>query len=67
MWTSRPGSVAAIIWVMRRASRSRDAELVPLTTGLADAGRATGRLVKERPTTMAAITRLLPRPVLRGP
>jgi hypothetical protein len=45
---------------MRRASQSRDAELVPLMTSLASTGIATGLLIMGSRTTTAAITQLLP-------
>src|SRR5260370_7515407 len=49
---------------MRRASHSRDAELVPLTTSFASTGSATG-LAQNGSRTMT--TQLLPRPVFAGP
>jgi hypothetical protein len=52
---------------MRQASHSRDAEQVSLMTSLASTGTATGRLSMGSLTTMAAITQLLPYPVLAGP
>ena len=52
---------------MRRASHSREAELVSLMTSLASTGTATGRLIMGSLTTMAAMTQLLPYPVLAGP
>ena len=64
---SRPGSVAAMAPAMRRASHSRDAELVPLMTSLASTGMATGLLTAGSRTTTAAITQLLPYPVFAGP
>jgi hypothetical protein len=57
---SRPGSAPAIAAAMRRASQSRDAELVPLMTSLASTGIATGLLIMGSRTTTAAITQLLP-------
>jgi hypothetical protein len=45
---------------MRRASHSREAEVVSLMTSLASAGTATGRFTIGSLTTMAAITQLLP-------
>ncbi len=64
---SRPGSAPASMAVIRRASHSRDADVVPLTTSLASTGSATGREQNGSVTTMAATTQLFPRPVLRGP
>jgi hypothetical protein len=61
-----PGSAPASICAMRAASHSREAEFVPLMTGLAGTGSATGRLIMGSLTTMAAITQLLPYPVLAG-
>src|SRR6266567_42909 len=55
---------ASRLW---RASHSREAEVVPLTTSFASTGRATGRSRNGSVTTMAATTQLLPRPVLCGP
>ena len=52
---------------MRRASHSREAELVPLMTSLASTGIATGLLSIGSRTTTAAITQLLPYPVFAGP
>ena len=45
---------------MRRASHSRDLELVPLTTSLASTGRHTGRDSAGRVTTIPAMTWLFP-------
>ena len=52
---------------MRRASHSRDAELVPLTTSFASTGSATGRSQNGSRTMTAMTTQLLPRPVFTGP
>ena len=52
---------------MRRASHSRDLELVPLTTSFASTGRHTGRETIGRATMIPAITQLLPYPVLSFP
>ncbi len=52
---------------MRRASHSREAELVPLTTSRNMTGRHTGREQNGSVMTIPAITQLLPYPVLRGP
>ena len=52
---------------MRRASHSRDAELVSLMTSFASTGMATGRLITGSRTMTAAITQLLPYPVFAGP
>ncbi len=52
---------------MRRASHSRDAEFVPLTTSFAVTGSATGRVQNGRDTMTASTTQLLPRPVLCFP
>ena len=52
---------------MRRASHSRDAELVSLMTSLASTGTATARLTMGSRTTTAAITQLLPYPVVARP
>src|ERR1035441_3044050 len=49
---------------MRRASHSRDAELVPLTTSFAMTGSAKGRVQNGSETTIASTTQLLPPPVL---
>ncbi len=62
-----PGSAPAIIWAMRQASHSREAEFVSLMTSLASTGMATGRRTAGSFTTMAAITQLLPYPVFAGP
>ena len=51
---------------MRRASHSRDFELVPLTTSRAT-GRHTGRDSTGRVTTIPAMTWLFPYPVLSFP
>jgi hypothetical protein len=56
----RPGSAPAMASAMRRASHSREAEVVSLMTSLASAGTATGRFTIGSLTTMAAITQLLP-------
>jgi hypothetical protein len=64
---ARPGSASASICAMRRASHSRDAELVSLMTSLASTGMATGLLIMGSRTTTAATTQLLPYPVLAGP
>ena len=64
---AQPGSAPARSAAIRRASHSLDADVVPLTTSLASTGSATGREQNGRLTTMAAITQLLPRPVLCGP
>ena len=61
---ARPGSAPARASAIRRASHSRDAEVVPLTTSLASTGSATGREQNGRSATIAAMTQLLPRPVL---
>ena len=53
--------------VMRRASHSRDAELVPLTTSFASTGSATGLAQNGSQTMTASTTQLLPRPVFAGP
>ena len=66
-WMSRPGSASASMAVIRRASYSRDGDVVPLTASLASTGKATGRARNGSFTTTAATTQLLPRPVLRGP
>ena len=63
----RPGSAAASAEAIRRASHSREADVVPLTTSLASTGSATGRGRNGSFTTMAATTQLLPYPVLAGP
>ena len=52
---------------MRRASHSRDAELVPLMTSLASTGIATGLLIMGSRTMTAATTQLLTYPVFAGP
>ena len=57
---ARPGSAAARSSAMRRASHSRDLELVPLTTSRASTGRHTGRETIGSITTIPAITQLLP-------
>ena len=49
---------------MRRASHSREADWVPLTTSLASTGRATGREQHGSWTITASTTQLFPRPVL---
>src|SRR5512135_691058 len=64
---ARPGSASASICVIRRASHSREAELVSLMTSLASTGIATGRRTAGSLTTTAAITQLLPYPVFAGP
>jgi len=48
---------------MRRASHSREAEVVPLMTSLASTGMATGLATIGSRITTAAITQLLPYPV----
>jgi hypothetical protein len=60
-----PGSASASICVIRRASHSREAQLVSLMTSLASTGIATGRRTTGSRT--AAITQLLPYPVFAGP
>ena len=60
---SRPGSASASMPVIRRASHSLDADVVPLTTSFASTGSATGRARNGSVTTMAATTQLLPYPV----
>jgi hypothetical protein len=62
-WTFRPGSAAASSSAIRRASHSRDFELVPLITSLA----VTGRDPMGSRTMMARMTQLLPYPVFSGP
>jgi hypothetical protein len=57
---ARPGSAPAMASAMRRASHSRDEELVPLMTSLAATGMATGLLAMGSRTTMPATTQLLP-------
>ena len=52
---------------MRRASHSREAELVPLTTSFASTGSATGRVQHGSLTITASTTQLFPRPVLCCP
>lgn len=52
---------------MRRASHSREAEVVFLTTSRAATGKHTGRLTNGNVTTMPAITQLLPKPTFLGP
>jgi len=64
---SRPGSASASICVIRRASHSREADWVFLTTSLASTGSATGRARNGSRTTIARTTQLLPRPVLCRP
>ena len=63
----RPGSAPASICAMRQASHNREAEFVPLMTSLAGTGSAAGRFTMGSLTTMAAITQLLPYPVVSGP
>jgi hypothetical protein len=58
--TFRPGSAAARSSAIRRASHSRDLELVPLITSLAITGTATGRETMGSRTTIARTTQLFP-------
>ncbi len=64
---SRPGSAPAMAAAMRRASHSRDAELVSLMTSLASTGMAAGLLRAGRRTMTAATIQLLSYPVFAGP
>jgi hypothetical protein len=64
---SRPGSAAASFAVIRRASHSREAEFVPLTTSFTMTDSATGREQQGSFTMIARITQLFPRPALRFP
>ena len=59
-WTSRPGSPAASRVTMRRASHSRDADMVPLITSFAITGTATGREIMGSRTRTASTTQLFP-------
>ena len=57
---ARPGSARSMASAMRRASHSREEDLVPLMTSLATTGMATGLLTMGSLTTMPATTQLLP-------
>ena len=52
---------------MRRASHSREAEVVPLITSFAITGTATGREIMGSRTRTASTTQLFPYPVFAGP
>lgn len=54
------GQHPAMASAMRRASHSREEELVPLMTSLASTGMATGLLTTGSFTTMPVTTQLLP-------
>lgn len=67
MGMAQPDSPPAMASVTRRASHSREAELVPLMTSRNITGRHTGREQNGSVTMIPAITQLFPYPVLRGP
>ena len=52
---------------MRRASHSREADVVPLMTSFAMTGTATGLETMGRKTRTASTTQLFPKPVFAGP
>ena len=52
---------------MRRASRSREADVVSLMTSFAMTGTATGLETMGRKTRTASTTQLFPKPVFAGP
>ena len=65
--TRRPGNSRARQVTMRRASHSREADMVPFITSFAITGTATGREIIGKRTRTASTTQLFPYPVLAGP